>query len=77
MELGFDTRQELETYLFSIMSRLAVGPTQAHMYWAIVAVSPGTKRLGHETHHLRLVLRLTMVELYLQSLISHHGVVLN
>jgi hypothetical protein len=37
--------------LFSIVSRLALGPTQPPILWVLRAISSGVKRLGHEADH--------------------------
>jgi hypothetical protein len=50
-ESGFDSRQEQEIFLFSIMFRPALGPTQPPIQWISGALSPGVERLGREPDH--------------------------
>jgi hypothetical protein len=38
-------------FLFSTMSRSALGPTQPHMQWPPRALSAGVERLGREADH--------------------------
>jgi hypothetical protein len=45
---GFDSWQELEIFLYSTVSRLALGPTQPPIQWVLGALSLGVKRPGHE-----------------------------
>ena len=58
---GFDSRQGQETFLFSKMSRPALGPTQPPIHW-VPGSFPGSKEVGalKLTTHLNLVLRLRM-----------------
>jgi hypothetical protein len=66
---------------FSITFRPALGLTQPPIQWILVAVSPRAKLPGCEaeklTTHIHLVPRSRMVELYLNSPICLHGIVLN
>jgi hypothetical protein len=48
---GFHSRQEQEIFLFSTVSRLALGPTQPPIQWVLGAFSPGAKRPGREANH--------------------------
>jgi len=45
-DLGFDSWQGQEIFLFSIMSRLAVGITQPAVQWV-----PRVKQLVHQADH--------------------------
>jgi hypothetical protein len=47
----FETRQRLRIFLFTIVSRLALGPTQPPIQWVPGALSLGVKRLGYEDDH--------------------------
>jgi hypothetical protein len=38
-------------FLFSTVSRAALGPTQPPNQWVPRAISPGVKRPKHEAHH--------------------------
>jgi hypothetical protein len=49
--LGFDSRWGLGIFLFTIASRLALGPTQLPTKWVLADLSLGIKRLGHEADH--------------------------
>jgi hypothetical protein len=49
--LGFDSQWELGIFLFTTVSRMALGPTQPPIQWVPVAPSLGVKRPGHETDH--------------------------
>jgi hypothetical protein len=48
---GFDSWQGLRIFLFTIMSRMAAGPTQPPIQWVPGALSLGVKRPGHEADH--------------------------
>jgi hypothetical protein len=50
-ESGFDSRQGQEIFLFSIMSRPALGPTQPPAQWVLAVFSLGVKRQGREADH--------------------------
>jgi hypothetical protein len=45
---GFNSQMGQEIFLFSILSRPVLGPTQPSILWVPQALSPGLKRLGHE-----------------------------
>jgi hypothetical protein len=49
--LGFDSRRELGIFLFTTMSRMALGPTQLPIQWVAGDLSLGVKRLGREADH--------------------------
>jgi hypothetical protein len=49
--LGFDSRQGLGIFLFTIASRTALGPTQAPIQWVPGALSLEVKRPGCEADH--------------------------
>jgi hypothetical protein len=49
--LGFDSRWALGIFLFTTVSRTALGPTQPPMQWVPGALSLGVKRPGSETDH--------------------------
>jgi hypothetical protein len=78
--LGFDTWLGLGIFLFTIMSRMALGPTLPPIRWVPPgALSLGVKQLGCEAiTHLHLVLR-SKNEYSCTSTptICLHGVVLN
>jgi hypothetical protein len=38
-------------FLFSILSRLALGPTQPLIQWTLREISPGVKQSSHEADH--------------------------
>jgi hypothetical protein len=46
--LGFNFWWELGIFLFTPMSRMALGPTQPHIQWVPEALSLGIEPLGHE-----------------------------
>jgi hypothetical protein len=46
--LGFDSRRGLGIFIFTIMSRMALGPTQPPIQWVPGALSLGVKRPGRE-----------------------------
>jgi hypothetical protein len=48
----FDSQHGQEVFIFSTMSRLALGPTQSPIQWVPEALSPGVKRQMRETDHL-------------------------
>jgi hypothetical protein len=47
-ETGFNSKQRQETFLFSIMPRLALGPTQPPIKWVLCILSLGIKQRGCE-----------------------------
>jgi hypothetical protein len=74
---GLDSPQGQEMFLYSIVSRQALGPIQLPIHWLPETISSEVKRQERVTTHLHLVPRLEMVELYLHSPTRLHGVVLN
>jgi hypothetical protein len=46
--LGFDSRRGLGIFLFTTVSRTALGPTQPPIQWVSGALSLGVKRPGRE-----------------------------
>jgi hypothetical protein len=48
---ALDSWQGQEIYLYSVLSRLALVPTQSSVQWISGALSPRLKWLGHETDH--------------------------
>jgi hypothetical protein len=48
---GFESRQGMGIFLFTTVSRPALGPTQPHIQWLPGALSLGVKRLGREADH--------------------------
>jgi hypothetical protein len=46
--LGFDSWQGLGIFLFTTVSRTALGPTQPPIQWVLGALSLGVKRPGRE-----------------------------
>jgi hypothetical protein len=49
--LGFDSRWGLRIFLFTTVSRMALGPTQPPIQWVPQALSLGAKRPGREADH--------------------------
>jgi hypothetical protein len=49
--LGFDSRQELGIFLFTTVSRTALGPTQPLILWVPAALPLGVKRPGREADY--------------------------
>jgi hypothetical protein len=41
----------VKNFLYSMLSRLALGPTQLPIQWVVGDVSPGVKRPGREAGH--------------------------
>jgi hypothetical protein len=67
-------------FLFTTMSRTAVGPTQPLIQQVLGALSLGVKQLGHATDHSppsSAKVKQASMELYLHSPIYLHGMVLN
>jgi hypothetical protein len=50
--LGFDSQQRLGIFLFTTVSRIALGLTQAPIQWVPGALSLGVKCPGCEADHL-------------------------
>jgi hypothetical protein len=48
---GFKSQQRLKIFLFTIMSRPALRPTQSTIQWVPRGLSLGIKWLGHEADH--------------------------
>jgi len=48
-DLEFTSQQRKESFLFSILSRIAVRPTQPPVPWVFVILSQELKRLGSDT----------------------------
>jgi hypothetical protein len=49
--LGFDSRWGLGIFLFTTVSRTALGPTQPPIQWVLGALSLEVKRLESEADH--------------------------
>jgi hypothetical protein len=49
--LGFDSQQGLGIFLFTAVSRMALGPTQPPIQWVPGALYLGVKRPGREAGH--------------------------
>jgi hypothetical protein len=49
--LGFDFREGLGIFLFTTVSKTALGPTQPPIHWLPAALSLGVKRSGREADH--------------------------
>jgi len=49
--LGFDSWWGLGIFLFTTVSRMALGPTQPPIQWIPRALFLGAKRPGREAHH--------------------------
>jgi hypothetical protein len=65
-------------FFCTAVSKLALGPTQPYIQWALETVSLGVKRPGLEADHsLQSTAKVKMVDLYLHSPICLHGIVLN
>jgi hypothetical protein len=47
----FDSRRDLEIFIFTTASRTALGPTQPPRQWVTWALSLGVKRPGREADH--------------------------
>jgi hypothetical protein len=48
---GFNSQQELGIFLFTMVSRIALGPTHPPTQWIPGALSLEVKQLGHEADH--------------------------
>jgi hypothetical protein len=66
-----------KVFPFSMVSRLALGPTQPPLQWVLGAYSLGVKWPGCEADHSHLVLKSRMMKLYIHSPILLLGIVLN
>jgi hypothetical protein len=77
--LGFDSRRNLGIFLFTTVSRPALGPTQRPIQWVPGALTLGTKRPSREADHSPPSNAKVeeCVELYRHSPIRLHGVVLS
>jgi hypothetical protein len=77
--LGFNSWQGLEIFLFTTMSRMALGPTQSPIQWVLGALSMEVKWQVHEADHSppSSVDIKECMELYLHSPIRLHGMVLS
>jgi hypothetical protein len=73
-ESWFDSRQRQEIFLFSIMSKPDLRPTQPPIQWASGAASPRVKRQEREADHSPP--SSAKVERYLHSPIRLHSLVL-
>jgi hypothetical protein len=71
---GFNSRQGQEIFMYSTVSRPALGPMQPPVQCIPGTLSPGVKRPGCEVD---LLPPSRMMDLYLHSPIRHHGIVLN
>jgi hypothetical protein len=70
--LGFDSRRRLGIFLFTTVSRTALGPTQSPIQWVLGALSLGVKRSRREADLSppSSVEVKECVELYFHSLIT-------
>jgi hypothetical protein len=50
-DLGFESQQELGVFIFTTVSRPALGPTHPPIQWVPAAFSLGIKHPGHEADH--------------------------
>jgi hypothetical protein len=50
--VGVENRQWQEIFLFSITSRLSLGPTKSIIQWVSGIFSPGVKQQVHEADYL-------------------------
>jgi hypothetical protein len=79
LDLWFDSRRGLGIFLFTTVSRTALGPTQLPIQWVSRALSLEVKRPGREADNSppsRAEVK-EWVELYLHSPIRLHDVVLS
>jgi hypothetical protein len=76
---GFESREGLRLFLFTIVSRPALGPTQPSVQWVPAALSQGVKRPQSEADHSPPCGAEVeeCVELYLHSPIHLHDVALS
>jgi hypothetical protein len=49
--LGFDSRRGMGIFLFTTVSKTALGPTQPPIQWVPAVLSLGVKRPGREADH--------------------------
>jgi hypothetical protein len=75
--LGFESWQGLEIFLFTTVSRIALGPIQPPIQWVPEALSLRVKQPGHEADHSPPsgAKVKECMELYLHSPICLHGMV--
>jgi hypothetical protein len=50
-EMGLNSQQEQEIFLFFTPARLALGPTHSPIQWVLGAILLGVKWQGHEADH--------------------------
>jgi hypothetical protein len=50
-DIGFDSQQELEIFLFTMSSRMALGPTHPPIQWVAGTLSLGLKQPEREADH--------------------------
>jgi hypothetical protein len=74
----FESRQGLGIFLFTTVSRLALGPTQPPIQWEPEVLSLGAKRPGREVDHSPAPSdeAKECMELYLHSPIRLHVIML-
>lgn len=77
--MRFVPLQEEKIFLLSMFLGLTLGPIQAPVQWAPGALSPGLKLARHDAHHSPQFSAEVKngVELFRQSFLRLHGVLLN